>query len=176
LVQSLLLLVGVAQAQPLIEIAVPATDQETNPLDPNSCPCANEDESAIQQQILDDSILISLCDPNDEVACQANCRDLHGPNTVYLDDKCCIHAGKSASILAFEEDSKWVDRLAEFNKCTGASVRLDYLPDGEDGMADALKMDVGEDTKQAGENTGGQGIFDAYIVQGPWYVLRMLNL
>jgi hypothetical protein len=93
---------------------------------------------------------------------------LHGSGTKYLNDKCCIHAGKSASILAFEEDSKWVDRLAEFNKCTGASVRLDYLPEGEDGMADALKLDVGEDTKYSDGSTGGQGIFDAYIVQAPW--------
>lgn len=165
---SLLLLAGVTKAQDAsVGIGLPPEEPVPNLLDPNTCPCA-DDANAVQQQIKDDSILISLCDPNDEEFCQTNCRDLHGPNTRYLNDKCCIHAGKSASLLAFEEDSKWVDRLAEFNKCTGASVRLDYLPEGEDGMADALKMDVGEDTEQDGDNTGGQGIFDAYIVQSPW--------
>jgi len=129
-----------------------------------TCPCTDSNE----QQLLDDSILISACDPNNEELCNTNCVNLHGSSTVYLNDKCCIHAGKSASILAFEEDSKWVDRLAEFNKCTGASVRLDYLPEGEDGMAEALKLDVGEDTKYSDGSTGGQGIFDAYIVQAPW--------
>jgi len=141
----------------------------------DTCPCNIPDENnngneQQQQQLLDnnDSILISMCDPNDVETCNQHCVNLHGPETVYLDDKCCIHAGKSASILAFEEDSKWVDRLAEFNKCTGASVRLDYLPEGEDGMAEALKLDVGEDTKYSDGSTGGQGIFDAYIVQAPW--------
>ena len=129
-----------------------------------TCPCTDSNE----QQLLDDSILISTCDPNNEEFCNTHCVNLHGSSTEYLNDKCCIHEGKSASILAFEEDSKWVDRLAEFNKCTGASVRLDYLPEGEDGMAEALKLDVGEDTKYRDDSSGGQGIFDAYIVQAPW--------
>lgn len=63
----------------------------------------------------------------------------------------------------------WVPRIEEFNRCTGAQVRLEYLPEGEDGMADALRADLGDDSdvEQMGGN-GGQGIFDAYIVQAPW--------
>jgi hypothetical protein len=75
-----------------------------------------------------------------------------------------VCVGKSASILAFEEDDQWVPRLQEFNDCTGATVRLTYLPEGEDGMEDAIRRDVGDDTWP------GEGIFDAYIVQAPWYV------
>ena len=133
--------------------------------DGSTCDC--QDNNAAE----DSSILITSCDPNDEESCNANCVNLHGSETTYLNEKCCVHAGKSASILAFEEDSKWVARLAEFNKCTGASVRLEYLPEGEDGMAEALKRDVGEDSKFNSGTTGGEGIFDAYIVQAPWYVL-----
>ena len=75
--------------------------------------------------------------------------------------------------MAFEADDEWVPRLEEFNKCTGANVRLEYLPEGEDGMAEALRRDVGEDESH-GENDRelngltGEGIFDAYIVQAPW--------
>lgn len=157
------------------EAQVPATTATTTIA--NTCPCPDTNGNPVfqpgdQPQIVDnDSILISVCDPNDAEFCQKHCVDLHGSDTVYLNDKCCVHAGKSASILAFEEDAKWVDRLKEFNRCTGASVRLDYLPEGEDGMAEALKLDVGEDTKYVNNDVSGgsgQGIFDAYIVQAPW--------
>lgn len=111
------------------------------------------------------SILIgrSSCDPTNATLCAARCTNLHGSDT-YLSDKCCTHAGLSASLLAFEEDPLWVPRLEEFNECTGAKVRLEYLPEGEDGMADALRMDVGDDSG----NFAGEGIFDAYLVQAPW--------
>lgn len=93
---------------------------------------------------------------------------IHGVDS-YLSDKCCIHAGQSASLLAFEESDAWVPRIEEFNRCTGAQVRLEYLPEGEDGMADALRADLGDDAEvEMMMGNGGQGIFDAYIVQGPW--------
>jgi len=79
-------------------------------------------------------------------------------------NKCCAHAGMSASLLAFESDEKWVPRIEEFNKCTGARVSLTYLDEGEDGMAEALIQDIGT----SDESNSGDGIFDAYIVQGPW--------
>lgn len=110
----------------------------------------------------------SSCDPNNTTYCELHCGGArHGStsSSSYLQDKCCIHAGKSASLLAFEEDSKWIPRLEEFNLCTGANVRLEYLQEGENGMADALVRDVGTDHSREGE-----GIFDAYIVQAPWYV------
>ena len=66
---------------------------------------------------------------------------IHGVDS-YLSDKCCIHAGQSASLLAFEESDMWVPRIEEFNRCTGAQVRLEYLPEGEDGMADALMVSL----------------------------------
>lgn len=108
----------------------------------------------------------SSCDPTNETFCALHCSSPALYGSSYLADKCCTHAGKSASLLAFEEDGKWVPRLEEFNKCTGASVRLEYLPEGEDGMAAAVRRDVGDDDKDDGE-----GIFDAYIVQAPWYVI-----
>lgn len=121
-----------------------------------TCPCSDDPVSSVV-------IGRSSCDPNNATFCNLYCSSLHGSD--YLSDKCCLHAGKSASLLAFEEDSKWVPRLEEFNKCTGATVRLEYLPEGEDGMADALLTDVGDDFSQG---TTGEGIFDAYIVQAPW--------
>jgi hypothetical protein len=98
-------------------------------------------------------ILISSCDGTNVTDCAVRCSGLHGTDR-YLADKCCLHVGKSASILAFEEDDKWVPRLQEFNDCTGATVRLTYLPEGEDGMEDAIRRDVGDDTWP------GEGIFD----------------
>ena len=74
--------------------------------------------------------------------------------------------GKTASILAFEEADAWIPRLEEFNKCTGAKVRIEYLPEQEDGMAEALRRDVG--TAQDGQMVMGEGIFDAYIAEAPW--------
>jgi hypothetical protein len=106
-------------------------------------------------------ILFSSCDETNSTDCARRCAGLHGTDS-YLSDKCCIHSGKSASILAFEEDDKWVPRLQEFNDCTGATVRLEYLPEGEDGMEEAIRRDVGDGTWP------GEGIFDAYIVQAPW--------
>jgi hypothetical protein len=106
-------------------------------------------------------ILISSCDGTNVTDCAERCSGVHGTDR-YLADKCCLHVGKSASILAFEEDDQWVPRLQEFNDCTGATVRLTYLPEGEDGMEDAIRRDVGDDTYP------GEGIFDAYIVQAPW--------
>ena len=146
-------------------VVVVVESQDFN--DDGTCQCAGENNNNNNNNA-DSSILISTCDPNDQDFCNQHCVNLHGSETTYLNDKCCIHAGKSASILAFEEDSKWVNRLEEFNKCTGASVRLEYLPEGEDGMAEALKRDVGEDSKYNSGATGGEGIFDAYIVQAPW--------
>jgi len=122
----------------------------------------------------EDAIVIKKgqCDPTDSARCDELCNK-HGSS--YLRDECCAHVGKSASLLAFEEDSKWVPRIAEFNACTGASVRLEYLEEGEDGMAEALLRDVGSGSSAAatddsvgGGGGGGEGIFDAYIVQGPW--------
>jgi hypothetical protein len=118
--------------------------------------------------IASSGILISTCDGTNVTDCAARCAGLHGTDH-YLADKCCVHAGKSASILAFEEDDQWVPRLQEFNDCTGATVRLTYLPEGEDGMEDAIRRDVGDDTLP------GEGIFDAYIVQAPWYVSPVKN-
>ena len=103
-----------------------------------------------------------------------NSNAIHGVDS-YLSDKCCIHAGQSASLLAFEESDAWVPRIEEFNRCTGAQVRLEYLPEGEDGMADALRADLGDDAEvEAVMGNGGQGIFDAYIVQGPWKAFNIL--
>lgn len=115
------------------------------------------------------SILIHRpdCDPNDVLKCKANCRGIHVKDE-FLADKCCAFAGQSASLLAFEEDSQWVPRLEEFNRCTGAHVRLEYLPEGEDGMAGALRKDLGDDLGHEQGNGEGEGLFDAYIVQAPW--------
>lgn len=128
----------------------------------NTCPCP-EDGDNTGLPVTGESIIIERCDRSNATYCALHCSSLHGSS--YLADKCCIHAGKSASLLAFEEDDKWIDRLKEFNQCTGAKVRLEYLAEGEDGMADALRRDVGDDAAQ--ENSG-EGIFDAYIVQAPW--------
>lgn len=129
-----------------------------------TCSCAAEDPN---HSLDANGIVIERCDPNNATYCALHCGDpvSHGGRSSYLSSKCCAHAGKSASILAFEPDDKWVPRLEEFNKCTGANVRLEYLPEGEDGMAEALRRDVGEDESMT---LSGEGIFDAYIVQAPW--------
>jgi len=110
----------------------------------------------------------SSCDPNNSTLCAERCAGLHGggkdsKGDDFLKGKCCIYAGKKASFLAFEEDTQWIPRIKEFENCTGARVTLEYLEDGEDGMADALLADVGDS-----QNRGGEGMFDAYIVQGKW--------
>lgn len=108
----------------------------------------------------DDRIVSSGCDPSPEF-CSANC-NLFG--STYLTDKCCKHAGINAVFLAFEDSDVWIPRIDEYNRCTGASVRISYHPDGEDGMGDALIEDVGLNENE----DSGQGIYDAYIVQAPW--------
>ena len=139
-------------------LAVPAFGDAT-------CSCASDGSN--ESLDLSNGIVIERCDPNNATYCSLYCGEpvSHGGRSNYLSSKCCVHAGKSASLLAFEEDAKWVPRLEEFNKCTGANVRLEYLPEGEDGMAEALRRDVGEDDSNA---VSGEGIFDAYIVQAPW--------
>lgn len=129
------------------------------------CTCEAEQTTLGQAAGNSANILIarSACDPTNSTYCELYC-GVHG--TTYLQEKCCLHAGKQASLLAFEEDSQWIPRLEEFNRCTGANVRLEYLPEGEDGMADALERDVGT----TATSTSGEGIFDAYIVQAPWCV------
>lgn len=107
-----------------------------------------------------EKIVFSNC-KNDTETCAANC-GLFG--STYLLDKCCIHAGINANLLAFEESETWIPRLDEYAKCTGANVRIQYVAEGEDGMADALIADVGLN----GEIDSGEGIYDAYIVQAPW--------
>ena len=104
-----------------------------------------------------DDVLIdaTLCDPANTTRCKDLC-GIHGTSFLLEEGKCCAHVGKIGSILAFEEDESWVPRIREFNKCTGAKISLEYLPEGEDGMSDAVYRDV--------ENAG---TFDAYIVQGP---------
>ena len=111
----------------------------------------------------------SSCDPNNSTLCAERCAGLHGggkdnKGDDFLKEKCCIYAGKKASFLAFEEDEQWIPRIKEFENCTGARVTLEYLEEGEDGMADALLADVGCDI----QNIRGEGMFDAYIVQGKW--------
>jgi hypothetical protein len=132
-------------------------------------PTGEECSCEVPEENGSSNIVISRpdCDANDVEVCQANCANLHGVDN-YLSDKCCSYVGQSASILAFEEDAQWVPRIEEFNRCTGASVRLEYLPEGEDGMADALRSDLGEDISHDQGLAAGQGIFDAYIVQAPW--------
>lgn len=109
----------------------------------------------------DEKIVVGGCDPNDKAYCEQHC-NLYG--STYLLDKCCKHTGINANLLAFEESATWIPRIEEYGKCTGANVRLQYLAEGEDGMGAALIDDVGENE----DDTTGQGIFDAYIVQAPW--------
>lgn len=104
------------------------------------------------------NILQGECDPSQ---CEKYC-SLYG--STYLKEKCCIHAGVNANLLAFEESDTWIPRIDEYHKCTGANIRLQYVVGGEDSMADALIADVGLNNK---EDTG-EGIYDAYIVQAPW--------
>ena len=146
-------LVSTSNAQLETGIQQPVQD------DANTCSC--------EEPLKSESIIIqrSQCDPNNATYCELHCGSLH--DSTYLTDKCCIHAGKSASLLAFEEAPEWIPRLEEFNKCTGASVRLEYLPEGEDGMAQAIRTDVGDDISHG---KAGENIFDAYIVQAPWCV------
>lgn len=87
---------------------------------------------------------------------------IHG--STYLKSKCCEHKGVNVNLLAFEEASEWMPRLAEFKKCTGANVLLTYVEGGEDNMAKALLEDVGSNDNP----DSGQGIYDSYILQGPW--------
>mmetsp|Transcript_29112 Transcript_29112/g.58129 ORF Transcript_29112/g.58129 Transcript_29112/m.58129 type:complete len:1070 (-) Transcript_29112:185-3394(-) len=106
-------------------------------------------------------IINTGCDPSNTTYCTLHCT-LHG--STYLSDKCCKHYGITASLLAFEESALWIPRIDEYQKCTGANIRLQYVEGGEDFMGQALLDDVGESE----DETTGQGIYDAYIVQAPW--------
>lgn len=108
----------------------------------------------------DEKIVVGGCEATPEY-CEQHCQ-LYG--STYLKDKCCKHAGINANLLAFEEADEWIPRIEEYGKCTGANIRLQYLGEGEDGMGDALIQDVGKNE----DDTTGQGIYDAYIVQAPW--------
>jgi hypothetical protein len=134
-------------------LAGTASAQEPTLFDSNGDPVAEKSCQA-------EKVVITGCQ-NDEASCAANC-GLFG--STYLLDKCCKHAGINANLLAFEESETWVPRIDEYARCTGANVRLQYVPEGEDGMADALIADVGKN----GEEDSGEGIYDAYIVQAPW--------
>jgi len=113
-----------------------------------------------QSVCADEKVIVEGCNPTPEY-CKEHC-ELFG--TTYLKDKCCVHSGVNANLLAFEESETWIPRIEEYGKCTGANIRLQYLAEGEDGMGDALIQDVGENN----DDTTGQGIYDAYIVQAPW--------
>jgi len=115
-----------------------------------------------------DAVVTSGCNTT---ACELNgyCT-IH--DTTYLQGKCCEHAGVNVNLLAFEPAGEWVPRLAEFKKCTGANVLLTYVEGGEDNMAQALLEDVGSND----DPNSGQGIYDAYIVQGPWVPQSYLGL
>ena len=80
-----------------------------------------------------DDVLIDVTrDATNATRCAEFC-GLHGTTFLVEESKCCAHVGKIGSILAFEEDDAWIPRIREFNKCTGAQIRLEYLPEGEDG-------------------------------------------
>mmetsp|Transcript_6071 Transcript_6071/g.12796 ORF Transcript_6071/g.12796 Transcript_6071/m.12796 type:complete len:1062 (-) Transcript_6071:175-3360(-) len=112
------------------------------------------------EQCIDDVVLkSSTCNPNDVELCRERCGVL---NTQFLLDKCCAHDGVTASILAYEPNELWVDRLNDYNLCTGAKVRVDYVDGGEDAMPRALAVDIGNGFED------GQGIYDAYIAHTPW--------
>lgn len=119
---------------------------------------AQSEESSSLSTCADERIVDTACD---KTTCAERC-NLFG--STYLLSKCCKHAGINAIFLAFEESESWIPRIDEYNKCTGANVRIQYHADGEDGMANALVEDVGRNE----DDTSGQGIFDAYIVQAPW--------
>mmetsp|Transcript_1938 Transcript_1938/g.3691 ORF Transcript_1938/g.3691 Transcript_1938/m.3691 type:complete len:1102 (-) Transcript_1938:147-3452(-) len=106
-------------------------------------------------------IVVDGCDSTNIEKCRKNCA-LFG--STYLLDKCCKHTGINANLLAFEESETWIPRIEEYAKCTGANIRLQYVAGGEDDMGDALIEDVGKNE----DETTGQGIYDAYIVQAPW--------
>lgn len=111
----------------------------------------------------------STCQIGSTLQCNCSLCSLHGSE--FLQDKCCIHRGIPASLLAFEEDELLSPRLAEFNGCTGARVTHSYVSGGEDQMQAALEADVGTHyTTHGGTSvsTEGGGIHDAYIVQAPW--------
>lgn len=117
--------------------------------------------TADEAQCEKERVVVGGCDPNDEETCAKNCGIFESE---YLLDKCCKHVGINANLLAFEESDTWIPRLEEYNKCTGSNVRIMYVAGGEDEMGPALIADVGENK----DDTTGQGIYDAYIVQAPW--------
>lgn len=129
-------------------------------------PVSSQDVTTVTKEQCDElyaseeSVVASGCN---KTACEINgdCT-LHG--STYLKDKCCAHSGVNVNLLAFEKAPEWEPRLKEYKKCTGANVLLTYVEGGEDSMAEALLDDVGSND----DPTSGQGIYDAYVVQGPW--------
>lgn len=85
--------------------------------------------------------------------------------------QCCAWAGIPSALLAFEEDSLWVPRLDEFNRCTGAKITLTFTAEGEDGMQAALEQDVGVSYDSADGSrfvSEGAGVYDGYVLAAPW--------
>ena len=134
----------------------------------NPAACQDVTKEQCDELYSAEAVVASTCD---KTACEENgfCT-LHG--STYLAKKCCEHAGVNVNLLAFEEAPEWPPRLAEFKKCTGANVLLTYVEGGEDNMAKALLEDVGSND----DPESGQGIYDAYIVQGPWVPAAYLGL
>ncbi|KAL7541035.1 hypothetical protein ACHAXR_010567 [Thalassiosira sp. AJA248-18] len=127
-----------------------------------AAPAANVNAQTFTQgQCADEKIVVGGCDPTNKSTCEENCGRF---GSTYLVDKCCKHVGINANLLAFEESATWIPRIDEYSKCTGANIRLMYVAGGEDEMGNALIEDVGKNE----DETTGQGIYDAYIVQAPW--------
>ena len=128
-------------------------------------PVSSQDVTVTKEQCdelyaSEETVVASGCN---KTACEINgdCT-LHG--STYLEGKCCAHSGVNVNLLAFEKAPEWEPRLKEYKRCTGANVLLTYVEGGEDSMAGAILDDVGSND----DPTSGQGIYDAYIVQGPW--------
>jgi hypothetical protein len=134
----------------------------------NPVSCQDISKEQCDELYASDAVVTSACNVT---ACEidGDCT-IHG--TTYLKSKCCEHAGVNVNLLAFEEAPEWKPRLAEFKKCTGANVLLTYVEGGEDNMAKALLEDVGSND----DPDSGQGIYDAYIVQGPWVPAAYMGL
>ena len=90
--------------------------------------------------------------------------------STYLEKYCCVYKDVPMALLAFEHDDLWSPRVLEFNGCTGARMSLSFTPGGEDAMQGELENDVGVsyETSKGLIVAEGAGIFDGYVVQGPW--------
>eukprot|EP00911_Craspedida_sp_UC1_P000415 UC1_evm4s313 len=92
------------------------------------------------------------------------------------DNMCCRFDGVSATILAFEASPGLPEVLDNYKQCTGATVSILYNDgtgegDGEDMMQSDLEQDLGVEYLVEGDvsvSTEGAGVYDAYVVQGPW--------